>query len=155
MSTTSTPRTVSLPSARVLIGAVYALCVLCPIAWFLVLILVTDIDPSEPDGAYASILSIGLVGTAALLIGVGAGSWLVREAGRAKVGAIVFAALALLTVLFFWSGAPGIFGACAAWIAGLTRGGRPLGGPARIAGLVGAFVALANVVADVVGFATA
>ncbi len=153
MSTTATPRTFALPPARVLIGGVYAICVLGPIAVFLVLILTTDIDPTEPQGAYDSMLSIGIVGTAALLLGVIGGSWLVRDPARARIGAIVFAALALLTVLFFWSGAPGLFGACAAWCAGLTRGGQPLGGPARVAGLVGAFIALANLVATVVGVA--
>lgn len=151
MSTTATPRTFALPSARLLIGGVYAICVLGVIAYFLVLVAVTNIDPNEPDGVWDSIRSIGLVGTAALLVGVGAGSWLVREPGRARVGAIVFAALALLTVLFFWSGAPGIFGACAAWLAGLTRSGRPLGGAARVAGIAGAFVAFANVAASIVG----
>ena len=59
--------------------------------------------------------------------------------------------MSVLTIIFFWSGAPGILGACAAWCAGLTRGGRPLGGAARVAGIVGAFVALLNVVLTIGG----
>jgi hypothetical protein len=63
----------------------------------------------------------------------------------------VLGALSVLTVIVFWSGAPGVLGAGAAWLAGLTRGGRPLGGAARVAGLVGAFIALLNVVLSVGG----
>ncbi|ONH30636.1 hypothetical protein BL253_12990 [Pseudofrankia asymbiotica] len=55
------------------------------------------------------------------------------------------------TLVVFWSGAPGLLGGCAAWLAGLTRGGRPLGGAARIAGIVGAFIALLNIVLTVGG----
>jgi hypothetical protein len=152
MSTTA-PRTFQLPSARVLIGTAYALCVLAPIAMFLAVIAFTDVDPSEPSGPLESIRLIGTIGTAALLLGVGLGSWLIRTEARARVGAIVFGTLALLTVVFFWAGAPGVLGACAAWQAGLTRGGRPLTGAARVAGICGAFVALANVVMTVVGTA--
>ncbi len=60
-------------------------------------------------------------------------------------------ALSVLTVIVFWSGAPGLLGAGAAWLAGLTRGGQPLGGAARAAGLVGVFIALLNVVLSVGG----
>jgi hypothetical protein len=74
-----------------------------------------------------------------------------RTPERAKVGAILLGALSVLTLVVFWSGAPGVLGACAAWLAGLTRGGRPLGGAARAAGIVGAFIALLNVVLTVGG----
>jgi hypothetical protein len=57
----------------------------------------------------------------------------------------------VLTMIVFWSGAPGLFGAAAAWLAGLTRGGRPLGGAARIAGIVGAFVVVLDVLLTVGG----
>jgi hypothetical protein len=60
-------------------------------------------------------------------------------------------ALAVLSVVFFWAGAPGILGACAAWCAGLTRDRRPLDGAARVAGILGAFLALLNVVLSVGG----
>jgi hypothetical protein len=153
MSTsTAAPRTVNLPSARVFIGAVYAICVLGTIAVEVGDIVFTDKDPHRNEGPIDSILSIGILGTAALLIVVGLGLWLVRTPERAKVGAIVLGALSVVTLIAFWSGAPGIFGAGAAWLAGLTRGGRPIGGAARVAGLVGAFIAVLNVVLSVGGF---
>jgi hypothetical protein len=151
MSTSTAPRTVTLPSARVFIGAVFTLCVLGMIAVFVGDIVFTDKDPHRHDGPIASILNVGIIGTAALLIVVGLGLWLVRTPERAKVGAIVLGALSVLSLIAFWSGAPGIFGAGAAWLAGLTRGGRPIGGAARVAGLVGAFIAVLNVVLSIGG----
>lgn len=149
-STTATRR-VSLPSARVLIGTVYAACVLLLLAIFVGNILFTNNDPYRSEGPVQSIISVGAIGTAALIISVGAGLWLVRTPERAKAGAILFGALSVLTLVVFWSGAPGLFGASAAWLAGLTRGGRPLGGAARVAGIVGVFIALLNVVITVGG----
>jgi hypothetical protein len=70
---------------------------------------------------------------------------------RARVGSLVLAALSVLTIIFFWSGAPGVLGACAVWCAGLTRGGRPVAGAARVAGIVGAFIAWLNVVLTIGG----
>jgi hypothetical protein len=77
--------------------------------------------------------------------------WFVRSPERARIGAFVLVGLSILTLIFFWSGAPGIFGACAAWCAGLTKGGRPLAGAARVAGIIGAFIALLNVVLTIGG----
>jgi hypothetical protein len=152
MSTsTAATRSVSLPSARVLVGTVYAVCVLGLIAVFVGDIVFTDKDPHRSEGPIESMIGVGLFGTAALVIGVGIGLWLVRTPERAKVGAILLGALSVLTLVVFWSGAPGVLGACAAWLAGLTRGGRPLSGAARVAGIVGAFIALLNVVITVGG----
>jgi hypothetical protein len=144
-------RTIVLPSPRALVGGVYAVCVLGMIAVFAGQILFTDIDPNSVDGPVSSIESIGLVGTAALVIGVGVGLALIRTPEGARIGAILFGALSVITLVFFWSGAPGVLGACAAWQAGLTRGGRSLSGAARVAGVVGAFAALLNVVLTVGG----
>jgi hypothetical protein len=152
MSTsTAAPRTVNLPSARVLIGAVYAICVLGTIAFFVGEIVFTDKDPHRDEGPIESMVTIGILGTAALVIVIGLGLWLVRTPERAKVGAIVLGGLAVLSLIAFWSGAPGVFGAGAAWLAGLTRGSRPTSGAARVAGLVGAFIAVLNVVLSVGG----
>jgi hypothetical protein len=152
MSTsTAATRRVSLPSAPVHIGTVYAVCVLLLLAIFVGDILFTDNDPYRSEGPVQSIISVGAIGTAALIISVGAGLWLVRTPERAKVGAILFGALSVVTLFVFWSGAPGLLGASAAWLAGLTRGGRPLGGAARVAGIVGVFIALLNVVITVGG----
>jgi hypothetical protein len=149
-STTST-RSITLPSAPVLIGVVYAVCVLGLLAVFTGAILFTDVDPYKDQGPVDSIISVGLVGTLALVIGVGLSLWLVRSPERAAVGAIVLAVLSVLSLVVFWSGAPGIFGACAAWLGGLTRGSRPQGGAARVAGIIGAFIAVLNIVLTIGG----
>jgi hypothetical protein len=152
MSTsTAPPRSVQLPSAAVFVGAVYAICVLALDLVFLGDIVFTDKDPHRSDGPVDSIVAISIFGTAALVIGVALAMWFVRSPERARVGSFVLVALAVVTIIFFWSGAPGILGACAAWCAGLTRGGRPLGGGARVAGIVGAFIALLNVVLTIGG----
>lgn len=151
ITTPATGRTVQLPSARVLFGAVIVACILLPFAAFLGDILFTDNDPYRDEGPVDSFISIAIVGGAALVIAIGVSALLVRNPERARVGAVVFGALSVLTVVVFWSGAPGLFGAAAAWLAGLTRGGRPLGGAARVAGIVGAFVAVLNILLAVGG----
>jgi hypothetical protein len=153
MATTATTgtRSFTLPSAPVFIGAVYAVCVLGLLAIFTSQILFTDVDASKSDGPLDSIISVGVAGTAALLIGVGLSLWLVRTPERAAVGAVVLGTLSVLSLVIFWSGAPAVFGACAAWLGGLTRGSRPQGGAARVAGIVGAFIAVLNVVLTIGG----
>ena len=152
MSTTpASVRTVTLPSARVFVGAVYAICVLGMMAVMVGLIVFSDEDPHAQDGPINSMIGIGILGTAALLIVVGLGRWQAGAPERARVGAIALGACSVLTLVGFWSGAPGVLGAGAAGLAGLTRGGRPLGGAARAAGLVGAFIALLNMVLSVGG----
>jgi len=144
-TSTTAPRTVQLPSGPVLVAAVYAVCVLGLIAVFTAQVVFSDEDPHRSQGPIDSIISVALFGTAALVVGL-ALAVVLRTPERARVGSLVLAALAVVTMVFFWAGAPGILGACAAWCAGLTRGGRPLGGAARVAGIVGAFIALLNVV---------
>jgi hypothetical protein len=152
MSTsTASSRSVQLPSAPVFVGVVYAVCVLAMDVWFTGEIIVSNKDPHRSQGPIDSILSISIFGTTALLIGVGLLAWLGRTPERARVGSFGLVALSVLTIVFFWSGAPGIIGACTAACAGLTRGGRPLVGGARVAGIVGAFIALLNVVLTVGG----
>jgi hypothetical protein len=152
MSTSTTaPRTVQLPSAPALVGGVFAVCVLALLALFTGEIIFSDKDPHRSGGPIASIISISVVGTGALVVGVGLAWWLLRTPERARAGSFVLLALSVLSVPFFWSGAPGILGACTAWCAGLTRGAQPLGGAARVAGIVGVFIALLNVVLTVGG----
>jgi hypothetical protein len=139
------------PSAPVLISGVYGLCVLAIIAIAASSILVMDEDPFRSDGPAEEIVSIGVAGTTALVIGVLAGLALVRSPGGARVGAIVFGALAIITLPFFWSGAPGIFGAVAAWLAGLTRGRRPLDGAPGVLGVIGLCVAILNPIVSLGG----
>jgi hypothetical protein len=151
-SASQTPtRSFMLPSAPVFVGAVYAVSVLGLIAVFVGEILFTDHDPHASQGPIDSIVSVGLFGTAALVIAVGLSLWFKTTPERARVGAMVLAALSIISIPVFWSGAPGIFGACAAWLGGLTRGSHPQSGAARNAGLVGAFIALLDVVMAVGG----
>jgi hypothetical protein len=153
ITTPDAGRTVQLPAARTLIAAVLVACVLLPLAVFAGEILFTDRDAYRSEGPVDSIVSIGIVGGVGLVIALGLGAVLVRTPERARIGAVVFAALSVVTVIVFWSGTPGLFGASAAWLAGLTRGGRPLGGAARVAGIVGAFVAALNILLSVGGLA--
>lgn len=148
-------RPVTLPRGPVLVGLVYVLCVLMPILIFFGIIVFTDTDPYENDGPVESMIGIGIFGTSALALGLVLAATLSRTEQRAAIGAIVLAVLSVVTLVFFWSGAPGVLGACAAWCAGLTRGARPLTGAARVAGIVGAFVAALNVVLIFGGFALA
>lgn len=150
-TTPATRRTVQLPSAAVLFGAVIVACIVIPMVVFIGDIVLTDNDPYRAQGPVDSIISIGVVGGAALLISLGVSALLVRNPERARIGAVVLGALSVLTVVVFWSGAPGLFGAGAAYLAGLTRGGRPLGGAARVAGIIGAFVAVLNILLSVAG----
>jgi hypothetical protein len=152
-STPTAARTVQLPSARTLFGAVIVACILLPFAAFVGNIVFTDQDPYRNEGPVESMITIGVVGGAALVLALGVSALLVASPERARIGAVVFGALSVLTVIVFWSGAPGLFGAAAAWLAGLTRGGRPLGGAARFAGIVGAFVAVLDIVLAVGGMA--
>ena len=74
-----------------------------------------------------------------------------RDPQRAKVGAILLGALALLTLPFFWSGAPASLGAGAAWLGGLARGSHPQTGAARGFGIVGIVIVVLLIVATVFG----
>jgi hypothetical protein len=150
-TTPATGRTVHLPSAATLFGFVIVACIVIPMVAFLGDIVFTDNDPYRDEGPVDSIISIGVVGGAALVLSLGVSALLVRSPERARIGAVVFGALSVLTLIVFWSGAPGLFGAAAAYLAGLTRGGRPLGGAARVAGIVGAFVAVLNILLSVGG----
>jgi hypothetical protein len=152
-TTPATGRTVQLPSARAFFIAVIGACIVLPFVAFLGDIVFTDKDPYRDEGPVDSFISIGLVGGIALVLALGIGAVLVRNPERARIGAVVFGALSVLTVIVFWSGAPGLFGAAAAWLAGLTRGGRPLGGAARVAGIVGAFIAVLDILLTVGGIA--
>jgi hypothetical protein len=151
ITTPDAGRTVQLPAARTLFAVVLGACVLLPLAIFVGQILFTDRDVYRSEGPVDSIVGIGVVGGVGLVLAVGLGAMLVRTPERARIGAVVFAVLSVVTIIVFWSGTPGLFGASAAWLAGLTRGARPLGGAARVAGIVGAFVAVLNILLSVGG----
>jgi hypothetical protein len=148
--TTDRPATRGLP-APVLVGGAFVLSTVANIAFQVGDILFTDRDPHRPEGPIGSIESISVVGVAALAIALAIGLSMVRNPARARIAAIVLGALALVTVPLFWSGAPAVFGAAAAWLAGLTGGGRPQSGAARAFGIIGFVVAILGVVAVFAG----
>lgn len=143
--TTPATRPVTLPSAAVLVGGFYVAGVLSSIAWFAGRIAFGDEDPHANDGPVESMITIAVIGTSLLVLCVGIGLLLVSSPARAKAGAVVFGALSIVSFIAYWAAAPAIFGATAAWLAGLTKGGRPLGGAARVMGLVGLFLAFTNI----------
>lgn len=144
-----------LPAGPVLVGGVYAVCVLGAMAFFGLQALLTDADPSSPEGPVDSLLGIGLFGSVALVVVVGLVLALRRRPSSARAGAFGLLALAVVTLPFFWCGAPGLAGAGAAWLGGLARGAHPQTGGARVAGLVGLLLAALNVVFNVVAFGLA
>ncbi|WP_433305862.1 hypothetical protein ACQP2F_19210 [Actinoplanes sp. CA-030573] len=155
MSTTTTAtssvRTSRGVSGPILVGSAFLLSTVLNIGFQLAEIAFTDTDPHRPQGPIESIVSISVVGVAGLILALAVALPLVRDPAKAKVGAIVLGSLALISAPLFWSGAPAVLGAAAAWLAGLTKGGTPLTGAARGFGIVGFVVAVLVVVATIVG----
>jgi hypothetical protein len=156
---TASPATSSrglvLPRGPVLVALAYAVGVLGPILVLAGVIAFTDEDPYAPQGPVESMVGIAIFGTIALALALGIALGLGRSPSRAGVAAVILGVLSVVSLVFFWSGAPAVFGACAAWCAGLTRDRRPLGGAARVAGIVGAFVVLFDLVLVIGGFTLA
>jgi hypothetical protein len=138
-------------SPAVLVGGTFALTTLLSIAYHVGEILFTDHDPYESEGPVDSIVSVGVVGSIGLVLALAIAIPLSRDAQRAKVGAIVLGALAIITLPVFWSGAPAVLGASAAWLGGLARGSHPQVGAARGFGIVGMVIAVLIIVATVFG----
>jgi hypothetical protein len=138
-------------SAPVLVGGTFVLSTVANIGFKVAEILFTDKDPHRPQGAIESIQSITVVGGLGLVLALAVALPLSRNPARAGIGAIVLGALSVVSLPLFWSGAPAVFGASAAWLAGLTRGGRPQSGAARAFGIIGLVVAVLGVVAVFVG----
>jgi hypothetical protein len=107
----------------------------------------TGDDPYRAEGPVDSIKGIALFGGIALVVALAIALPLRRDPAKARIGAMVLGSLALLTLPFFWSGAPAVFGAAAAWMAGLTKDAEPQTGVARGFGIVGIVVAAILVVA--------
>lgn len=152
MSTTTTgDRVRGGLSAPLLVGGAFVLSTVANLCFRVADIVFTDRDPHRPEGPIESIQSIAVVGGLALVVALAVAVPLARHPARARVGAIVLGALSLVSLPFFWSGAPAVFGASAAWLAGLTRGGRPASGAARAFGIIGFVVAILGVVAVFAG----
>ncbi len=150
-ATTTSVRTGRGLSAPLLVGGAFVLSTVANICIHVGAILFTDQDPHAPEGPIASIESVAVVGGIGLLVALAVALPLVKSAAKAKVGAIVLGALALLSLPVFWSGAPAVLGASAAWLAGLTKGGHPQTGAARAFGIIGFVIAVLEVVATFAG----
>jgi hypothetical protein len=138
-------------SAPVLIGGAFLLSTVASLCFQLADILFTDNDPHRSEGPIESIQSITVVGVIGLVVTLAIAIPLAKTPAKAKIGAIVLGAMALVSAPFFWSGAPAVFGAAAAWLGGLTKGGQPQTGAARGFGIVGFVVAVLVVVATFAG----
>lgn len=151
MTTQTTTASERRLSPAMLVGGTFALTTLLNIAIHTGVILFTDQDPRAPDGAIETIQGVALVGGIGFILALAIALPLARDPQRAKVGAVVLGALAIITLPVFWSGAPASFGACAAWLGGLARGSHPQAGAARTLGIVGTVIAVLLIVATAVG----
>jgi hypothetical protein len=151
MATDATSTDVRLPSPAVLVGGAFALTTLLNIALHVGEILFTDHDPHAPEGPIESIRLVSLVGGVGLAVALAIAVPLARDPRRARAGAIVLGALSVITLPVFWSGAPAVLGACAAWLGGFARGSYPQTGAARGFGIVGIVLVVLQIVATVFG----
>lgn len=140
-------------SPAALVGGAFALTTGLNLAIHVGELYLSDKDPNAPEGAISSLQSIAVVGGIGLVLALAIALPLAGEPQRAKVGAIVLGALAIITLPLFWSGAPASLGAAAAWLGGFARGSHPQGGVARGFGVVGIVIVVLLIVATVFGAA--
>ena len=148
------PRRSIIPAYPVLLGIVFVICTV-GMALNLIAAIATDVVDEGPrtlQEQLAGVIGFGIGGLAVSLLGAW---WFSRTEARAKAGAIVFGALAVPTIILFFSGTPGMFGATAAFLAGLTRGRTPATGAPRVFGIVGLVFAILNMLITVAGVSIA
>ena len=145
-SVTVAPTAARFPRGTTLLVGAWLAGVVSPLVWLYGLVLFTDIPTGGDQGLYSSLAGVALFGHAATLIAFAITLGLGRDRRRAPVVAVVLAVLSVLSLVIFWSGAPVVLGAGAAWCAGLPKDREPLPGRARIAGRVGVGVAVLNLV---------
>ena len=126
-----------------LIGIVYAICV-GAMSLSVTAEIVFGYESEGPRTFGEQLVGLLGFGTAALVLSLVGARVLSASTERAKTGAVVFGVLAVPALAFFWCGMPGMFGATAAHLAGLTRGGTPLTGAPRAFGIVGLVFAILN-----------
>jgi len=148
---TTSARTTRGLSAPLLVGGAFVLSTVVNILFHVGEILFTNHDPHAPGGSIESIESVAIVGGIGLVVALAVALPLAKNAAKARVGAIVLGVLALVFLPVFWSGAPAVLGASAAWLAGLTKGGQPQSGAARAFGIIGFVIAVLEVVATFAG----
>lgn len=143
-TTVAPSSTTRIPTYRVLLGIVFGICVgamaLSVVAEMAFGYTGSGDQPRSLGEQLAGILGFG---TLALVVSL-LGARFLAAPDRARAGAIVFGVLSIPALAFFWCGMPGMFGATAAYLAGLTRDGEPLSGPPRVFGLVGLVFAIVN-----------
>ncbi len=142
------------PTYPVLLGIVFTVCTV-GMALNLLAAIATDVVDEGPrtlQEQLAGVIGFGIGGLTLSLLGAW---WFSRTEARAQVGAIVFGALAVPTIILFFSGTPGMFGATAAFLAGLTLGRTPATGAPRVFGIVGLVFAILNVLITVAGVSIA
>lgn len=144
----------AVPTYPVLLGLVFAVCTVV-MALNLVAAIATDVVDEGPRTLQQQLAGVIGFGLAGLVVSVLGARWFSRAEARSTVGAIVFGVLAVPTVILFFSGAPGMFGATAAYLAGLTRGRTPGSGAPRVFGIVGLVIAILNMLVVVAGVSIA
>lgn len=153
-SPTTTPGRVVVPAYPILLGMVFTICTL-GMSLNLVAAIATDVVDEGPRTLQEQLAGVIGFGLAGLTVSVLGAWWLSRTEARSKVGAIIFGVLAVPTIILFFSGVPGMFGATAAFLAGLTRGQTPTAGAPRVFGIVGLVFAVLNMVITVAGVSIA
>ena len=103
-----------------LVGTVFLFTTLAGLAFQTAAAVFLDGDPYRAQGPVESMKGIALFGGISLIVALAVALPLRRDPAKARIGAIALGSLALITLPFFWSGAPAIFGAAAAWLAGLV-----------------------------------
>lgn len=140
-----------IPAFRTLLAIVYGVCVVA-----MALSVTAEIafgytgSGDQPRSLGEQLVGIVGFGTASLLISLVGARSLSVSSERARSGAVLFGILSIPALAFFWCGMPGMFGATAAHLAGLTRDGEPLSGPPRVFGVVGLVFAIVNPIVHVV-----
>ena len=152
--TPTTPGRGVVPSYRVLLGIVFVLCTV-GMALNLLAAIATDHVDEGPRTLHEQLVGVIGFGIGGLTISLLGAWWFSRTEARAKMGAMIFGALAVPTIILFFSGTPGMFGATAAFLAGLTRDRTPSAGAPRVFGVVGLVFAILNVLTVVVGVSIA
>lgn len=137
------------PRYGVLIGIVFGVCVVLMTLSISAEIVFGYVGTGpQPRSLVEQLGGVVGFGTGGLLLSLLAARLLGADPARSRVGAIVLAVLAVPAVAFFWCGLPGMLGATAAHLAGLTRGRTPAVGAPRAFGVVGLVLAVLNPVVN-------
>lgn len=143
-------RKATLPTYPVMLGVVFAICTV-GMSLNLIAAILTDVVDEGPRTLQEQLIGVLGFGVAALAVSILGAWWFASRPSRSSVGAITFGVLCIPTLVLFFSGAPGMFGATAAFLAGLTRGRTPTSGAPRLFGIVGLVIAVLNVAVTILG----